>query len=140
MAKGLSHIQSHSTLLICTLKSQLSHPLLVLNRSRHKDAKRIFKIIQRIMGDRDRDRPGMLRMQSDGGYYSSSEPSNSRPNSASPLVEEEKWLLSEGLTHGELRDEIYCQLVKQLSGNPSPYVHWLKCSTCLLIPSQRKCL
>jgi len=35
------------------------------------------------------------------------------------ILEEERWLLGEGLKHGELRDEIYCQLMKQLSGNAS---------------------
>ncbi|KAG1813785.1 hypothetical protein EV424DRAFT_1348940 [Suillus variegatus] len=35
------------------------------------------------------------------------------------LLEEQQCLLGEGLAQGELRDEVYCQSMKQLNGNPN---------------------
>ncbi|CCM00835.1 uncharacterized protein FIBRA_02877 [Fibroporia radiculosa] len=101
-------------------KIPLSSPLLMLNKSLHKDALKIFKVIQHIMGDRERDRPVGVRLNSDTSTIPVNGSTTSlKTGSSMALLEEERWLLGEGLAHGELRDEVYCQLTKQLSGNPN---------------------
>jgi len=71
------------------------------------------------MGDRERDRMAIRADSLGASGNVNLNGSTSSLVSSLGVLEEERWLLGEALTHGEIRDEVYCQVVKQLIGNPS---------------------
>ncbi|KAH9027314.1 hypothetical protein EDB85DRAFT_2148580 [Lactarius pseudohatsudake] len=83
-------------------RSALPTPLLNLSRPLHMDAVRVFRDVQRLMGDSEK---------------------GATAGSNTPRLEEARRLLGEGLANGELRDEVYCQVMKQLTNNPNADEH-----------------
>ncbi|KAJ1908780.1 hypothetical protein IWQ60_011532 [Tieghemiomyces parasiticus] len=86
----------------------MSKPLLRASRPYRRDALRAFKVIQRVMGDR-------------------------RRSAAAGDDTDTQWLVDHGIHLVALRDEIYVQLCRQLTGHPHReglYRGWLL--LCLL--------
>lgn len=79
--------------------SPIGKPLIILPPEHHKAAIKCFKILQKLMGDKN---------------------ANQRPMSlASDGYEDLKFILKLAHTVSELADELYCQLCKQIYKNPS---------------------
>jgi hypothetical protein len=109
-------------------QSTISAPLLVASGSNLKESIRAFKVIQHIMGDRDRPVEGIVPVptsRSATHLAAVADEDLNRENiglwdrtETKWLLEEERWLLQLGITTQDLRDEIYSQCIKQLSRNP----------------------
>ncbi|KAF9439153.1 hypothetical protein BGZ76_010746 [Entomortierella beljakovae] len=112
--KGLFRRKVPMEKMLLHQKSPLSQPLMVLNkRGVQKDALRCFKIIQKLMGERKGN--GYVGPTGIELGETCIDLSIQTEDDIKLVLE----LIKKGLDHGELRDEIYVQLCKQLTENPS---------------------
>jgi hypothetical protein len=79
--------------LLCWTKDSIKQPLLLSNKNLTKDALKCFKILQMLMHDRPRSRT----------FHT---------------MEAFQSLLCCGISKGQMRDEIYVQICRQLNKNP----------------------
>ncbi|KAI7903019.1 Rho GTPase activation protein [Cokeromyces recurvatus] len=96
--KGLFRRRVPMAKMLKWTKDPIKQPLIMLNKDLYKDALRCFKMIQTIMGDRP--------------------PHKSLPRPHN-VIEDIQSILSCGITKGQMRDEIYVQVCKQLNNNPN---------------------
>ncbi|GMK54712.1 hypothetical protein CspeluHIS016_0112980 [Cutaneotrichosporon spelunceum] len=105
-------------------RAPITSPLLVLSKTSVQDAVTTFKVIQHVMGDRDRHvtdaRPQHLPTASVLSLRSTARPGelNDSKDEKTIILEEIRWMIQLGVGRVEMRDELFCQLMKQLTRNP----------------------
>ncbi|ORZ15334.1 hypothetical protein BCR42DRAFT_416883 [Absidia repens] len=92
--KGLFRRRVPMTEMLQWTKDSIKKPLIMMNNELYKDVLKCFKMIQMIMGDR------------------------SRPRNTND-IEDYQQILNFGILKGQMRDEIYVQVCKQLHNNPN---------------------
>lgn len=104
-------------------RAPITSPLLVLSKTSVHDAITTFKVIQHVMGDRDRPvndaRQSHIPTASVLSLRSTVRNGNGDcPDEKTMILEEIRWMIQLGVGRIEMRDELYCQLMKQLTRNP----------------------
>lgn len=97
-------------------KHPISNPILVLS-SGHKEAVVAFKVIQHVMGEREKSVDGARASRPAAWQVTSPLPQSQAQSDKAVVLEEIRWLIQLAVSSKEMRDEIYCQLVKQLTKN-----------------------
>ncbi|KAI8061754.1 hypothetical protein BC940DRAFT_370513 [Gongronella butleri] len=92
--KGLFRRKVPMTEMLQWTKDSIKKPLIMMNNDLYKDVIKCFKLIQMIMGDRPKARHATE-------------------------IDNYQTILNFGITKGQMRDEIYVQVCKQLHNNPS---------------------
>ncbi|ORX62916.1 hypothetical protein DM01DRAFT_1331024 [Hesseltinella vesiculosa] len=92
--KGLFRRKVPMTEMLQWTKDSIRKPLIMMNNDLYKDVSKCFKLIQMIMGDRPLPRN-------------------------TTEIDSYQTILNFGITKGQMRDEIYVQVCKQLHFNPS---------------------
>lgn len=98
----------------------ITSPLLVLSKSSVQDSLITFKVIQHVMGERDRTVDGARQANGLAPTMSvlSVRTMRDERDDKTVILEEIRWMIELGVGRIEMRDELYCQLIKQLTRNP----------------------